>query len=162
MNDDVQYSMQSFITSIHHLLLSQIPNKENWTIYPIINATIAVDTFFTMSAILMAYLLLKTLDKSNGRLNILKLYIHRYLRLTPTYALLIGIMATWYQYLRPGPLTYQLEYASESCQKNWWHNLLYINNFIKYPPDWSNQRVSLFTLVLIKIFLFQCTVQVKI
>ena len=47
----------------------------------VINATVSVDTFFLMSGLLVAYLLLRELDRNKGRFNVPLFYIHRYLRL---------------------------------------------------------------------------------
>jgi len=115
-----------------------------------------------MSGMLVAYNLLKLLEKSNGRFNLPMFYIHRYLRypptglynpllqsitlegclicfqvelcplsrITPTYALLVGIMATVFPYFGSGPFWSVMDFWSTNCELNWWNNLLYINNFI--------------------------------
>ena len=44
------------------------------------NAFPSVDTFFLLSGCLVTYLTLKELDKTNGRLNWIMFYVHRYLR----------------------------------------------------------------------------------
>lgn len=46
--------------------------------------TLAVDTFFLMSGLLVAYLLLRELERNKGRFNVVYFYIHRYLRYTTT------------------------------------------------------------------------------
>ncbi len=46
----------------------------------IFGATLAVDTFFFLSGFLMSYLMLKHLDKTRGRTQILLGYVHRYIR----------------------------------------------------------------------------------
>jgi hypothetical protein len=46
----------------------------------IFGATLAVDSFFLMSGFLMSYLMLKQLDKTKGRTQILLTYLHRYIR----------------------------------------------------------------------------------
>lgn len=43
-------------------------------------ATVAVDTFFLMSGLLVSYLLLRELDRNKGRFNVILFYVHRYLR----------------------------------------------------------------------------------
>ena len=56
----------------------------------IINGLPAVDTFFTLSGFLVTYLLLKQLGK--GGMSVMHwfgYYFHRYVRLTPPYALVI-------------------------------------------------------------------------
>ena len=46
--------------------------------------------------------------------------------------ILIGVMATIAPYLGNGPTWYVVESAAKGCQENWWHNLLYVNNLVKY------------------------------
>ena len=41
---------------------------------------VSVDTFFMISGCLVAYLMFKELERSNGQINFAMLYIHRYLR----------------------------------------------------------------------------------
>ncbi|XP_071955720.1 nose resistant to fluoxetine protein 6-like [Antedon mediterranea] len=115
------------------------------------NATFSVDSFFFLSGLLVTYLTLKYLQKHNGKLNWLMFFVHRYLRLTPVYAMVIFIFTTLAPHFANGPL-YQSVFdpnaapGEESqvsyCQKYWWTNLLYINNL--YPSnlieecvDWS-------------------------
>ncbi|CAG7819852.1 unnamed protein product [Allacma fusca] len=105
---------------------------KDWTFYPILNGTVSVDTFFTLSGTLVAYSLLKELDKTKGKLNYPLFVIHRYLRLTPTYLILMGVMATILPYFGNGPLWYMMEAESKGCQDFWWHNVLYVNNLIKH------------------------------
>ena len=52
-----------------------------WSMQGITNATVVVDTFFMMSGLLVCYLLLRELERNNGRFNVPLFYIHRYLRL---------------------------------------------------------------------------------
>lgn len=124
--------------------LSQIYN--DWNVYPIINGTVSVDTFFTVAGLLAAYNILKVLDKTRGRLNVPMLYLHRFLRLTPTYAILVGIIATLFEYMKPGPHTYFTANFALSCRKHWWHNLLYINNLVYYNlTEGGNGMVRLYS-----------------
>ena len=46
----------------------------------ITNATVSVDSFLVLSGLLVSYTLLKELDRSKGRFNLLLFYVHRYLR----------------------------------------------------------------------------------
>ncbi|EDW77538.2 uncharacterized protein Dwil_GK24554 [Drosophila willistoni] len=67
---------------------------------------------------------------NQGKLNIVKMYIHRYLRLTPL--LLMGILFYWklLPYMGDGPL-YDNKHPDNfnNCAKTWWMNLLYIQNY---------------------------------
>lgn len=51
-----------------------------WEMETIINATVSVDSFFLMSGLLVSYLLLRELDRTEGKFNLLLFYVHRYLR----------------------------------------------------------------------------------
>lgn len=51
-----------------------------WQVHAVLNATIAVDTFFLMSALLVTYSLMRELDRNKGRFNVGLFYLHRYLR----------------------------------------------------------------------------------
>ncbi|XP_071955725.1 nose resistant to fluoxetine protein 6-like [Antedon mediterranea] len=106
------------------------------------NATFSVDSFFFLSGLLVTYLTLKYLQKHDGKLNWLMFYVHRYLRLTPVYAMVIFVYTTLTPHFANGPL-YQsffdpnpppgVESSVTYCQKYWWTNLLYINNL--YPSS---------------------------
>ena len=100
------------------------------------NGFFSVDSFFFLSGVLVAYLTLREMEKKNGRFPFLHFYIHRYFRLTPTYAFVIFF--SW-------ALLTHLVYAPDislgisvvgNCAKYWWTNLLYINNL--YPWEEVN------------------------
>lgn len=53
--------------------------------------------------------------------------------MTPLYAFVIFFSATWYTRLGDGPVWKQMtEIEYTFCRRNWWTNLLYINNYINY------------------------------
>ncbi|XP_071955988.1 nose resistant to fluoxetine protein 6-like [Antedon mediterranea] len=113
------------------------------------NATFSVDSFFFLSGLLVTYLTLKYLQKHDGKLNWLMFYVHRYLRLTPVYMMVIFIFTTLTPYFANGPL-YQsvfdpnpppgVESQATYCQKYWWTNLLYINNL--YPSGLGEECLA--------------------
>jgi len=104
----------------------------------VINATVSVDTFFLLSGLLGGYLLLKEIDKKDGpvlkKLLSVKwwlFYFHRFWRLSPPYLILIGIGTALLHYGGDGPLwNFEGFPAMKVCRKDWWTNLLYINNLI--------------------------------
>lgn len=73
--------------------------------------------------------------RREGRLNYPLLYFHRYLRLTPLFAVCIVVSMTIFRYFGTGPLWpfYNYMAVEESCRKYWWSALLYIQNY--YNPD---------------------------
>ncbi|VDL81477.1 unnamed protein product [Nippostrongylus brasiliensis] len=111
------------------------------------NAFLSVDTFFLLSGVLAGYLFFKNRPSSRFVKNPLTwvlFYVHRYLRLTPPIMMFIG----FYTVMAPliaGPWAASSGadslFGIEACQKYWWHNLLYINNFFGfeegcYPITW--------------------------
>ncbi|CAG0905380.1 unnamed protein product, partial [Darwinula stevensoni] len=98
----------------------------------ILNATPSVDTFFFMSGLLVSYLLLKELQRNKGKFNIIKFYIHRYIRLTPIYAMFIWFSVDLFPYTFSGPLQKIVsDVLTDPCRDQWWRNLLYINNMVE-------------------------------
>lgn len=85
-----------------------------WYMAPVRIGTAAVDLFFLLSGFLIAFLLGREVRKT-GCINIARFLGRRWLRLTPVYALVILLFAT---------------YAWRSCLTWGWTNLLFINNFV--------------------------------
>lgn len=107
------------------------------SILVIMNAFLSVDTFFYLSAFLVAYMMF--LDpKSAQKFSYAKYVLFRYLRLTPAAMML---MFTWwilYPVVGAGnqyggsPMWYRKpDHNSDACPKYWWTHLLYISNL--YP-----------------------------
>lgn len=122
------HSLLNFISGPNRFLV--LEDSVKWSFQTLENATISVDTFFLISGFLVAYLLLKELDRNKGRFNIALFYLHRYLRLTPVYAIILGFVATLLVYIGSGPAWSSVVQESEQCRQHWWNNLLYINNLV--------------------------------
>ena len=108
----------------------------------IFNAFPSVDTFFFIGALLLTFLTLKELDKAKDK-GIgysfgfwIKFYVHRYIRLTGVYAIIIGFHATLLKFFATGPASKWITDAHDGCQAVWWHNLLYIQNFKACCTSW--------------------------
>ncbi|KAK2569476.1 Nose resistant to fluoxetine protein 6 [Acropora cervicornis] len=101
-----------------------------FTAEAVVNATLSVDTFFVLSGLLVAYVSLRRMEKSNGKLPIFQFYFHRIYRLTPTYMFVLLFYAKLLGFFSEGPLWFKYQ-TNEECDKHWWTNLLYINNI--YP-----------------------------
>lgn len=55
-------------------------------------------------------------------------------RLTPAFALMIGITATWLSLLSTGPVWRPIvENQGDYCRRYWWTSLLYVANYVN--PD---------------------------
>ncbi|XP_046562223.1 LOW QUALITY PROTEIN: O-acyltransferase like protein-like [Haliotis rubra] len=101
-----------------------------WTFHGILNALVSVDTFFTLSGLLVAYLAMKELKKGRGKLNWAMFYFHRFWRLTPVYMMMLMFYTCLLHYLGDGPVWPQTGLQKQQCRDNWWTNLLYINNLV--------------------------------
>ncbi|XP_035687102.1 nose resistant to fluoxetine protein 6-like [Branchiostoma floridae] len=111
--------------------------KQWWFLIIRGNYDMAVDTFLLLSGLLVTYLFMKQMKKTGGQftwrdygLHVL----HRYFRLTPVLALLIMIFTCLIAYMGSGPWwairdNFTMDFV-QNCEKYWWANLLYINNFV--------------------------------
>ncbi|GFT15063.1 hypothetical protein NPIL_496971 [Nephila pilipes] len=82
------------------------------------------------SGFLVSYVIFKKFAKSNEdkvQFPWLSFYIHRYIRLTPVYMIVLGFYTTLMASLGSGPLWILKD--DPNCIANWWWNALYINNF---------------------------------
>ena len=101
----------------------------------VINATLSVDTFFVLSGFLTAILFIRQVKKEgklSSRLFILY-YIHRYIRLTPTFLLIVLISINLTPYFGHGPVyPSQKGFESDACRSGlWWTSVLYVGNLVK-------------------------------
>ncbi|KAF2899933.1 hypothetical protein ILUMI_06250 [Ignelater luminosus] len=97
----------------------------------LLNHPLLVDTFLLISGFLMCRLLLLELEKRNGKVNVLALYIGRYLRLTPSYFVVIALYCTFLVRFDSGPLWNKVISTEQNrCMTSWWANILYINNYV--------------------------------
>lgn len=75
----------------------------------------------------------------NGKLDIISLYINRFLRITPTLAVIILISVSVLRFLGSGPMWSTSIYIySAACQRYWWSALLHVQNYVN-----PNQVVKL-------------------
>ncbi|XP_065079673.1 nose resistant to fluoxetine protein 6-like [Ochlerotatus camptorhynchus] len=96
----------------------------------VVAGTVAVDSFFLLSGLLVCWSLLKELDK-NQKLNLPMMYLHRYLRLTPALAALILLSSTLMKYFGSGPMwDTSISMMENGCQQYWWSALLYVQNYV--------------------------------
>uniref|UniRef100_A0A914YQK4 Nose resistant-to-fluoxetine protein N-terminal domain-containing protein n=1 Tax=Panagrolaimus superbus TaxID=310955 RepID=A0A914YQK4_9BILA len=108
------------------------------------NSSLSVDSFFLMSGAVLAFSFRKRLiSAKNDETRLYRLfaisrwlvvYFHRWLRLLPTYAVVLGCTATIYNRLGSGPMWQNDGVFGSKCNANdWWHHLLFILNF--FPTE---------------------------
>ncbi|XP_075226493.1 nose resistant to fluoxetine protein 6-like [Lycorma delicatula] len=103
-----------------------------WWSMLIVNATLSVDVFFLLGGLLNSYVYMKVPGRTHNIKATLIDFVHRYLRLTPAYAMMVAITATWLYRLGDGPLWDEIVgSASRDCKNNWLPGIFYINNYYK-------------------------------
>jgi hypothetical protein len=105
----------------------------------IISGVLSVDTFFFLSGFLTTTLFVRHVKKEKKvSLRLMFLYyIHRYIRLTPTFLLVVMISINLTPYFGSGP-AYPTQEGFESPQcrsKYWWTSIVYVGNIVK--PDYA-------------------------
>jgi peptidoglycan/LPS O-acetylase OafA/YrhL len=63
------------------------------------------------------------------RLNVWRMYLHRYLRYTPLLAAILLFLITLMKFFIFGPMTYMETRFVRNCEKWWWTTLLHIQNY---------------------------------
>ena len=98
----------------------------------ILNGFFSVDSFFFLSGLLVAYLTFRQMKRSRGRFPFAVYYIHRILRLTPTYMFVLFFYWFVTVHMGTGPSLINSigpdSIPARNCRSYWWTNLLYINN----------------------------------
>ncbi|XP_055913662.1 nose resistant to fluoxetine protein 6-like [Eupeodes corollae] len=100
-----------------------------------INGTVAVDSFFFIGGLLVAWLGFREMDKTNGKLNIVMMYVHRYIRLTPLVAASLLYTFSINEIIFTGPFREKTLGTDNCTPENWWPILLYIQNYFIQEPQ---------------------------
>ena len=61
-------------------MIVSLQNSLRWEAHALVNGFFAVDTFFLISGLLVAFTQLRQLDQNNGIFNLKKFYFRRYIR----------------------------------------------------------------------------------
>lgn len=90
----------------------------------------SVDTFFMISGLLVTYHTCNYLSKGN-KFKLGYFYFHRYIRITPSLAFVVLILATLTPRFGSGPNWKKTAKAMQvPCQYFWWSALLHVQNYI--------------------------------
>jgi peptidoglycan/LPS O-acetylase OafA/YrhL len=126
-------------------ILDVLTWTRNISLQLISSATFSVDTFFVLSGFLTTILFVRQVEKE-GKLSlrlIFHYYIHRYIRLTPTFLVALSISINLTPYFGDGPVyPRQQGFELPQCRSQyWWTSILYVSNIIKadymcLPVSW--------------------------
>ena len=119
---------------------------------PVVDFAISVDSFFVLSGLLLSYLSIRGIDSRQGKFSFTTFYVHRLLRLTPAYSFVVLIYFKLLPHIGSGPLWFFMDDV-DHCEKYWWTNLLYINNFYPIPMHNDCYFVSWYLVDVMQFFI---------
>ncbi|XP_044749794.1 uncharacterized protein LOC123310390 [Coccinella septempunctata] len=102
--------------------------KESLENYIFIGLGFAVDTFFTISGLLVVYLCMKAHEKGQS-IQWGMFYLHRILRLSPSLIMIVLFYATMVNFIQHEPFAIVDDYVGQPCRDYWWTTILYIENY---------------------------------
>ncbi|CAH0581525.1 unnamed protein product [Chrysodeixis includens] len=89
-----------------------------------------VDTFFTMSGVLLVYTTVGKMNQMTFLKNLHWFYLNRFMRVTPMLAVVVLLQASFYNQMADGPYWDTVAGYVERCRDNWLMTLLHVQNFI--------------------------------
>ncbi|XP_062542301.1 nose resistant to fluoxetine protein 6-like [Armigeres subalbatus] len=99
----------------------------------IVNGFQIISTFILLGGFVFTVMFIQKINESGrkpGFFEIILITVNRYIRLTPVYALVLLFEATWFVRCYDGPFWRRAaETELTFCRRNWWTNMLYINNY---------------------------------
>ncbi|KAG8198740.1 hypothetical protein JTE90_023505 [Oedothorax gibbosus] len=116
----------------------------------VLNGIFCFDSFFLLSGFLVGNMFFNS-SKTKDTIRWSLVYFQRYIRITPVYIVVLMFYATMYSHLGSGPHWVNFD-TDPACSKNWWWNVLYINNFQQTSEqcvEWSWYLASDFQFFLI-------------
>ncbi|CAF1461850.1 unnamed protein product, partial [Didymodactylos carnosus] len=111
--------------------------SHNMAFQLIVSAVLSVDTFFVLSGFLTTIIFVREVTKKKFSLRLFILYyVHRYIRLTPTFLLVILVSINLTPYFGRGPIYPAIQgFESDGCRHHgWWTAILYVGNLV-HPND---------------------------
>ncbi|XP_063232241.1 O-acyltransferase like protein-like [Bacillus rossius redtenbacheri] len=106
----------------------------------------AADAFLLLSGALACHCFLRDrgVDETFSPAGLCKFYACRLVRLTPVYAVVVGLHCCLLARLGSGP-TWDAEagLARDACRSGWWRNLLFVNNYLPGDPQCMGQTWAL-------------------
>lgn len=104
--------------------------------------TFALDAILLLNGVHIAYTFCKKMEK-DGRVSILKMYIHRYLKVTPYVGILIYFLLALTPYSNDGPyFKFFTEAQVPACETYFWSAVLHVQNYVNPENIVSNYSIK--------------------
>ncbi|KPU80571.1 uncharacterized protein Dana_GF18755, isoform B [Drosophila ananassae] len=95
----------------------------------VLDGYFSVDSFFVLGGLLVSMIVLRTMEKSKGKLNPFMMYLHRIIRILPVVAMAILIYMTMMPVVSGGPMFKGGYHGTHFCARNWYWTLLFVQNY---------------------------------
>ncbi|KAH8241181.1 hypothetical protein KR032_001438 [Drosophila birchii] len=95
----------------------------------VLHGHFSVDSFFFLGGLLVALISLRSMDNTKGKLSVLKMYLHRLIRIFPILAVAILVYTTLMIVVADGPLLHSGYSGKADCEAGWYWTLLFVNNY---------------------------------
>lgn len=154
-----RFTVNALLPNINNFYLMEWQQKiESMTI---IGASVSVDTFLTISGLLLSYIYLRYTEIKDIKINIISFYLLRLCRLIPPLLVTILICVSVLKYLSDGPMWPILTgKMALDCALTGWMNLIFINNLLEMdkqclPQSWylavDSQLYFLFPIIFFSV-----------
>lgn len=120
-----------------------------------INGENLPNTFFVFSGFLFCILSFPLLleERENTFKFFIKAVVYRYVRLMPLMTFFLMFNSSWMYRFGSGPFWDKMSFAERQfCRKNWWTNLLFLNNYVSGDEKVCCRVVLLESMLLILEF----------
>ncbi|KAH8247742.1 hypothetical protein KR038_009247 [Drosophila bunnanda] len=97
----------------------------------IAHAGFAVDSFLFIGGLLVALVTLRSMDRTQGKINVLLMYLHRWIRIFPILAIAILVYTNLMTAVAHGPLLKSGYTGKSACETGWYWTLLFVNSYTK-------------------------------
>ena len=116
------------------------------------NSHSAFDSLFLLSGLLISYSSLRKMSKQNGKLSLIKFYVHKLVHVVPLYYFVLFFFYKIFPHTALGTNWNFREVRQ--CGDYWWTNTLFINNF--YPTEVRDTcyTATWFLAVEMQLFIF--------
>ncbi|KAH8347530.1 hypothetical protein KR059_012046 [Drosophila kikkawai] len=89
----------------------------------------SVDSFFFLGGLLVSLIALRSMEKTNGKLNVPMMYLYRLFRIFPLLAVAILVYTKLMTVVTDGPLLQGGYSGKAACESGWYWTLMFLNNY---------------------------------
>ncbi|KAH8337649.1 hypothetical protein KR074_002751 [Drosophila pseudoananassae] len=96
----------------------------------VLHSFFSVDSFFVIGGMLVSFIMMRIMERSDGKLNMLMMYLHRLIRIWPLMAVAILIYMKMMPVVADGPLFKNGYSGLTQCEAGWYWSLIFVQNYV--------------------------------